>query len=50
MSGTAATIFTATVGGLIALAVAYISYRAGRRQTSDQATVEHGQWLRGQRQ
>ncbi|MBG7696629.1 hypothetical protein HCJ76_00565 [Streptomyces sp. MC1] len=50
MSGTAATIFTAIVGGLIALAVAYIGYRTGRRQTTDQATVEHGQWLRGQRQ
>lgn len=50
MSDTAATIFAATVGGLAALAVGYISYRAGRRQTSDQATVEHGQWLRGERQ
>ncbi|MER5916440.1 hypothetical protein ABT124_40140 [Streptomyces sp. NPDC001982] len=50
MSDTAATIFTAIAGGLFALAVAYISYRAGRRQTTDQATVEHGQWLRGQRQ
>jgi hypothetical protein len=50
MSDTAATIFSATAGGAFALAVAYISYRAGRRQTTDQATVEHGQWLRGQRQ
>lgn len=50
MSDTAATIFTAIAGGLFALAVAYIGYRAGRRQTTDQATVEHGQWLRGQRQ
>ncbi|MGY1583768.1 hypothetical protein [Streptomyces sp. MN13] len=30
--------------------MAVISYKAGRRQTADQATVEHGQWLRGQRQ
>ncbi|MGW7494248.1 hypothetical protein ACWGKA_08050 [Streptomyces luteogriseus] len=50
MSDTAATIFTAIAGGLIAVAVVYISYRAGRRQTTDEATVEHGQWLRGQRQ
>ncbi|KOT33280.1 hypothetical protein ADK41_28170 [Streptomyces caelestis] len=50
MSGTAATVFTAMAGGVFALAVAYIGYRAGRRQTTDQATVEHGQWLRGQRQ
>ncbi|WP_225638398.1 hypothetical protein [Streptomyces solaniscabiei] len=50
MSDTAGTIFTAIAGGLFALAVAYIGYRAGRRQTTDQATVEHGQWLRGQRQ
>jgi hypothetical protein len=50
MSGTAATIFTAIAGGLFALAVACIGYRAGQRQTTDQTTVEHGQWLRGQRQ
>ncbi|MEV4449684.1 MULTISPECIES: hypothetical protein [Streptomyces] len=50
MNTTAATIFTAIAGGLFALAVAYIGYRTGRRQTADQATVEHGQWLRGQRQ
>ncbi|MFJ4031302.1 hypothetical protein [Streptomyces griseoluteus] len=50
MSDAAATIFTAIAGGLFALAVAYIGYRAGQRQTTDQATVEHGQWLRGQRQ
>lgn len=50
MGSTAVTIFTAIVGGIVALAVAYIGYRAGRRQTTDQATVEHGQWLRGQRQ
>ncbi|MFF9378130.1 hypothetical protein ACF1BB_26800 [Streptomyces griseoluteus] len=50
MSEAAATIFTAIAGGLFALAVAYIGYRAGQRQTADQATVEHGQWLRGQRQ
>lgn len=50
MSDTAATIFTAIAGGLFAVTVAAIGYRAGRRQTTDQATVEHGQWLRGQRQ
>lgn len=50
MSDTAGTIFTAIAGGLFALAVAYIGYRTGRRQTVDQATVEHGQWLRGERQ
>ncbi len=50
MSDTAIFIFAVAVGGLFALVGAYIGYRAGRRQTSDQATVEHGQWLRGQRQ
>lgn len=50
MSDTAATIFTAIASGIFALAGAGIGYRAGRRQTTDQATVEHGQWLRGQRQ
>ncbi|MDC2960374.1 hypothetical protein PO587_38710 [Streptomyces gilvifuscus] len=50
MSETTATILAAIAGGLFALAAAYIGYRAGRRQTTDQATVEHGQWLRGQRQ
>jgi cbb3-type cytochrome oxidase subunit 3 len=50
MSDTVSTIFGAIAAGAFALAVAYISYRAGRRQTADQATVEHGQWLRGQRQ
>uniref|UniRef100_UPI003F49A3A5 hypothetical protein n=1 Tax=Streptomyces chartreusis TaxID=1969 RepID=UPI003F49A3A5 len=50
MGDSTATVFAAILGGLIAIAVAVMSYRAGRRQTSDQATVEHGQWLRGQRQ
>ena len=49
-SDTAATIFAAIAGGFVAIAVAWISYLAGRRQTTDQATAEHGQWLRGQRQ
>jgi hypothetical protein len=40
----------AVVAGVFALAGAYVGYRAGRRQTADQATVEHGQWLRDQRQ
>ena len=50
MSDTAATIITAIAGGLFALGAAYIGYRGGRRQTADQAQVEHQQWLRGQRQ
>ena len=50
MSNTAATILTAIAGGLFTLGTATIGYRGGRRQTTDQAGVEHGQWLRGQRQ
>lgn len=39
MSDTVATIFTAIAGGLFVLAVAYIGYRAGRRQATDHASV-----------
>lgn len=37
-----------TVIGMVTAGV--IAFRAGRRQVTDQAAVEHGQWLRGQRQ
>jgi hypothetical protein len=36
--------------GIFALGGAYIGFLGGRRQTADQANVEHGQWLRNQRQ
>jgi hypothetical protein len=41
-----ATLVAASIGVLGVLAGIYV----GRRQTIDQARIEHGQWLRGQRQ
>ncbi|GGU02648.1 hypothetical protein GCM10010256_73320 [Streptomyces coeruleorubidus] len=42
---------TASVVTIIGtIVVGVLAYRAGRAQVSDQARVEHGQWLRGQRQ
>ena len=43
-------VVAAIIAVLGTLAGAWLGHRAGRRQTADQATVEHGQWLRGQRQ
>ncbi|MFJ7016694.1 hypothetical protein [Streptomyces albogriseolus] len=43
-------ILTAALGVAGTVAVAYIGIHGNRRQTTDQAAVEHEQWLRGQRQ
>ncbi|MFG2276711.1 hypothetical protein ACGFNY_44005 [Streptomyces chartreusis] len=43
-------VFAAVAGVAGTVAVAYISILGNRRQTRDQAHVEHGQWLRDQRQ
>ncbi|MEV5915749.1 hypothetical protein AB0M00_43565 [Streptomyces chartreusis] len=43
-------LLTAIAGVAGTVAVAYISILGNRRQTRDQAHVEHGQWLRDQRQ
>jgi hypothetical protein len=50
MSEATGTVIAAIAGGIFTLAAAYTGMLVGRRQTTDQATVEHGQWLRGQRQ
>jgi hypothetical protein len=50
MSTATLAIITTTMAGLFGLSGAFIGYWTGRRQTADQATVEHLQWLRGQRQ
>ncbi|MFG2125363.1 hypothetical protein [Streptomyces sp. NPDC048710] len=41
---------TATLGLAGTFGVAYVGYHGTRRQTADQASIEHGQWLRGRRQ
>ena len=38
------------IAAIIAVAGTAVGYSAGRRQVRDQALVEHGQWLRAQRQ
>ncbi|MFJ3807279.1 hypothetical protein ACIPWE_13105 [Streptomyces sp. NPDC090073] len=43
-------ILTAALGVAGTVVVAYIGIHGNRRQTTDQAAVEHEQWLRGQRQ
>lgn len=43
-------ILTAALGVAGTVVVAYIGIYGNRRQTTDQAAVEHEQWLRGQRQ
>ncbi|MFD7403332.1 hypothetical protein ACFV7R_11795 [Streptomyces sp. NPDC059866] len=45
-----AAIIAAIAAGVFGIGGAYVGLIAGRRQTADQAHVEHGQWLRGQRQ
>ncbi|MFI1004414.1 hypothetical protein ACIP10_17615 [Streptomyces galbus] len=45
-----AAVVAATAAGVFGLGGAYIGLVAGRRQAADQARVEHGHWLRGQRQ
>ncbi|MEU4170949.1 hypothetical protein AB0F46_29230 [Streptomyces sp. NPDC026665] len=43
-------ILTAALGVAGTVVVAYIGIHGNRRQTADEAAVEHEQWLRGQRQ
>jgi hypothetical protein len=43
-------ILTAAIGVAGTVVVAYIGILGNRRQTTDQAAIEHEQWLRGQRQ
>ncbi|MFF7335412.1 hypothetical protein [Streptomyces sp. NPDC008150] len=45
-----AAIIAAVAAGVFGIAGILLGIVVGRRQTVDQATVEHGQWLRGQRQ
>jgi hypothetical protein len=45
-----AALAAAGAAGIFALGGAWIGFLGGRRQTTDQAAVEHAQWLRGQRQ
>ncbi|WDG26835.1 hypothetical protein N7925_36035 [Streptomyces sp. CA-278952] len=47
MTSEVATIVAAVIAGAVVLASGFF---LGRRQVRDQAAVEHGQWLRGQRQ
>lgn len=39
----------AIAAGLLGIGGVLLGLVVGRRQVSDQAQVEHGQWLRGQR-
>lgn len=50
MSEAWAAIVAAVAAGLFGIGGILTGIIVGRRQTTDQATVEHGQWLRGQRQ
>lgn len=45
-----AAVIAAGVAGVVGVTGSLIGMRMGRRQVSDQAQVEHEQWLRGQRQ
>lgn len=45
-----AALIAAIAAGIFVLGGAWIGFLGGRRQTADQAAVEHAQWLRGQRQ
>ncbi|MFJ8489432.1 hypothetical protein ACIRBZ_13855 [Streptomyces sp. NPDC094038] len=42
-------IVAAVAAGVFGIGGAFVGLFVGRRQTIDQAQVEHGQWLRGQR-
>ncbi|MFE2297945.1 hypothetical protein ACFXAW_07090 [Streptomyces sp. NPDC059445] len=50
MSEAWAAIIAAIAAGFFGIGGILTGIIVGRRQTMDQATVEHGQWLRGQRQ
>ncbi|WNI34462.1 hypothetical protein [Streptomyces sp. ITFR-6] len=45
-----AAVIAAGVAGVVGVTGSLIGMRMGRRQVSDEAQVEHEQWLRGQRQ
>ncbi|MFJ4473267.1 hypothetical protein ACIP2X_38035 [Streptomyces sp. NPDC089424] len=45
-----AAVIAATAAGVFGFSGVFAGLIVGRRQTTDQAAVEHGQWLRGQRQ
>ncbi|MFD3815161.1 hypothetical protein ACFWRZ_08845 [Streptomyces rubiginosohelvolus] len=45
-----AAVIAAGVAGAVAVAGSFIGVWVGRWQARDQARIEHGQWLRGQRQ
>ncbi|MFJ1708745.1 hypothetical protein [Kitasatospora sp. NPDC088346] len=45
-----AAVVAAAVAGIVAVTGSFVGVWVGRRQVQDQAKVEHGQWLRGQRQ
>ncbi|MEV8547233.1 hypothetical protein [Streptomyces sp. NBC_01261] len=50
MSEAWAAVVAAVAAGFFGIGGILTGIIVGRRQTTDQATVEHGQWLRGQRQ
>lgn len=50
MTGEVATIIAAAIAATGALVGVFSGIIVGRHQVTDQASVEHGQWLRGQRQ
>jgi hypothetical protein len=43
-------VVAAIAAGAFGIGGSFLGIYVGRRQTTDQAQVEHGQWLRGQRQ
>ncbi|MFI0243049.1 hypothetical protein [Streptomyces sp. NPDC016845] len=49
MSESWGTVAAAVAAGLLGIGGVLLGLIVGRRQVSDQAQVEHGQWLRGQR-
>lgn len=50
MDDAGATVIAAIAAGAFGILGTFAGMVVGRRQTTDQAQVEHGQWLRGQRQ
>ncbi|MGI3224988.1 hypothetical protein ACRJ4B_14785 [Streptomyces sp. GTA36] len=43
-------VVAALIAGIVAVAGSFIGVYVGRRQVQDEAQIEHGQWLRDQRQ
>ncbi|MGW2612905.1 hypothetical protein ACWC4A_52965 [Streptomyces mirabilis] len=50
MSDAVGAVVAAIAAGVFGIVGTFAGIYVGRRQTTDQAQVEHGQWLRGQRQ